>query len=186
VVCSPKDFGGLGVKDLILFSRALRLRWEWLNWTDVDRPWHGLPLPLKKEDLVLFHACTAISLGNGDKALFWKDPWHNGMTLQLAFPELFRLARRKRIYLSRMPCRMEFAELWTLVQSTHLSDNEDAISWTKSSDSTYSASTAYLTSFSSSTPKPLLAAIWDTKMEGKVKFFLWLILQNRLWTGQRL
>jgi hypothetical protein len=124
------------------------------------------------------------------------------MRLQLAFPELFWLARRKNLSikeamqngrwmkgLQRMdsPAQIDqFAELWTLVHSTHLSDNEDVISWTKSSDSTYSASTAYLTSFSGSTPKPLLAAIWDTKIEGKVKFFLWLILQNRLWTGQRL
>jgi hypothetical protein len=32
----------------------------------------------------------------------------------------------------------------------------------------------------------MLAAIWDTRVEGKVRFFLWLLLQNRLWTGERL
>jgi hypothetical protein len=41
VVKSPKDVGGLGVLDLELFSRALRLRWLWFQFVDPDRPWVG-------------------------------------------------------------------------------------------------------------------------------------------------
>ena len=32
---------GLGILDLDLFSRALRLRWLWYEWTDSDRAWVG-------------------------------------------------------------------------------------------------------------------------------------------------
>jgi len=41
----PKKFGGLGILDLDLFSRALRLRWLWFQWTTPDRPWVGTEPP---------------------------------------------------------------------------------------------------------------------------------------------
>jgi hypothetical protein len=94
-VCSPKNVGGLGIKNLKLFSRALRLRWSWLSWTDNARPWKGLPNHISPDDKALFQQCTSIQLGNGAKACFWKDAWHNGETLDGRFPELFALARRK-------------------------------------------------------------------------------------------
>jgi hypothetical protein len=37
-VKSPKSVGGLGVLDLAIFSRALRLRWLWFQFTDHEWP----------------------------------------------------------------------------------------------------------------------------------------------------
>jgi hypothetical protein len=34
----PRRLGGLGIKDLDKFGRALRLRWLWHNWDIVDQP----------------------------------------------------------------------------------------------------------------------------------------------------
>jgi hypothetical protein len=31
-------YGGLGIKDMEAYSRALRPHWEWFRWTDQDRP----------------------------------------------------------------------------------------------------------------------------------------------------
>jgi len=97
-VCTPKKNGGLGVKDLAVFSRALRLRWLWFDWQAPDHPYLEWPsTPISPKDLSLFRECTQILLGSGKKALFWKDNWHNGRVLQASFPELFKLARRKNI-----------------------------------------------------------------------------------------
>jgi hypothetical protein len=37
-VCRAKHLGGLGIKDLACFNRALRLRWPWLKWKDPTKP----------------------------------------------------------------------------------------------------------------------------------------------------
>jgi hypothetical protein len=66
----PKKLGGLGVLDLELFSRALRLCWLWFRWTDPDRPWVVSEVTCSKDDKQLFRASTVVSVGNDCKAEF--------------------------------------------------------------------------------------------------------------------
>jgi len=70
-VMRPKKFGGLGVLDLELFGRALRLRWLWLEWTDQERPWVGTTVPCDAMDRQLFRISTVVTIGDGCKASFW-------------------------------------------------------------------------------------------------------------------
>lgn len=72
-VCSPIKYGGLGVKNIDCFSRALRLRWDWFRWDDEDRPWKGSPTPCDEMDKQLFASCTSIQLGDRSIAAFWRD-----------------------------------------------------------------------------------------------------------------
>uniref|UniRef100_A0A0A8ZDN4 Reverse transcriptase domain-containing protein n=1 Tax=Arundo donax TaxID=35708 RepID=A0A0A8ZDN4_ARUDO len=53
-VCRPKKLGGLGIRNLEFFSRALRLRWLWYEWTDPERPWVGTTSPCDAVDRQLF------------------------------------------------------------------------------------------------------------------------------------
>ena len=46
--------------------------------------------------------------------------------------------------------------------------------------------TEHTVQFWGRTPRPDLQNVWKTLAEGKVKFFLWLMLQNRNWTADRL
>jgi hypothetical protein len=70
--------GCLGILDLERFSRALRLRWLWLNWTDSNRPWAGSQIPCDKIDAALFRASTSVTVGNELKTNFWHDVWLSG------------------------------------------------------------------------------------------------------------
>ena len=77
-VVRQKKLGGLGIKDIALFSRSLRLRWLWYEWDSLQCPWKGTPVPCDQIDRKLFAACTEITIGNGQTALFWHDRWLQG------------------------------------------------------------------------------------------------------------
>ncbi|KAM0822318.1 hypothetical protein ACQ4PT_071574 [Festuca glaucescens] len=88
-ICSPKDVGGLGIKDFVAFGRALRLRWLWYQWGDDERPWRGTEVPCDLVDKQVFLACTQIELRNGEKCKFWTNRWLDGMAPQHIAPLLF-------------------------------------------------------------------------------------------------
>jgi hypothetical protein len=91
-ICAPTMYGGLGVKDIQAFSRALRLRWEWFRWTEHDRPWVGSETPCDQSDKDLFASCTSISISNGEIARFWSDRWLNGQAPMMLAPLCYTLA----------------------------------------------------------------------------------------------
>lgn len=59
-VCKPKVLGGAGLLELEHFSRALHLRWLWLNWKEEEKPWVGMNLPCDESGNRLFQAATTI------------------------------------------------------------------------------------------------------------------------------
>jgi hypothetical protein len=69
-VCTPTPNGGLGIKELEGFSRALRLHWLWFEWDDRERPCKGLEILVNNDDRRLFNRATRVQLGNGRKASF--------------------------------------------------------------------------------------------------------------------
>ena len=182
----PKNFGGLGILDLDLFSRALRLRWLWYQWTDTGRPWTGTEPPVNAVDRQLFRASTVVTLGDGKRASFWQSAWLNGRAPMDIFPDLFKLAWRKNRSVkeelehqswTRGLWRMEsvnemanFITLWDLVQSVQLTEEPDTIRWKWTSHGDYSAKTAYNIQFAGSHSQFQGSTIWKAEAEGKHKF----------------
>jgi hypothetical protein len=137
-VLKSKHLGGLGVLDLELFGRALRLRWLWYAWTESDRPWVGTDVPCNDVDKQLFRASTEVILGNGRKAKFWDSAWIFGQAPRDIAPNLFKLAWRKNQTVAedlennnwtrglwRMSTATEIAELislWEAVSGVQLTD----------------------------------------------------------------
>jgi hypothetical protein len=135
-ICAPVRYGGLGIKDMEAYSRALRLRWEWFRWTEQSRPWVGTETPCDQSDRDLFAACTTIDVRNGETARFWTDRWLHGQAPQHVAPLCFSLAVRKKLTvkqaldrgqwmggLQRMTTEeqlTQFARLWTMLQHINL------------------------------------------------------------------
>lgn len=198
----PKKFGGLGILDLELFSRALRLRWLWLEWVEQDRPWVGTEVSCDPIDHQLFRVSTVVTIGDGRKASFWKSSWLEGRAPMDIAPGLYNLAWRKNRKvrgelqdqswtrglwrMSTLDEMAEFVLLWDLVQQVSLNEQEDQISWRWTANAAYSSKSAYLVQFNGSYGSFQGNYIWKAHAEGKHKFFAWQLIQSKILTADKL
>jgi hypothetical protein len=65
-------WGGLGIKDLNKFSRALKLKWLCHQWDDKEKPRKNLLKVVDPIDRHLFFNSTWVEIGNGKTTPFWE------------------------------------------------------------------------------------------------------------------
>ena len=119
LVCQSKEKGGLGIRNLTNFNRALLGKWCWRFSTEDNSMWrsviilkygledggcfphipkgcHGVGLwkEICEEALFLRNHCS-VKIGDGSKARFWEDWWCGEAPLCSSFPSLYRLANSK-------------------------------------------------------------------------------------------
>ncbi|WVZ91118.1 hypothetical protein U9M48_037331 [Paspalum notatum var. saurae] len=177
-----KALGGLGIKDLQCFNRALRLKWLWTRWKDPNRPWAGFKVNCTEAEMDLFRACTQLSLGDGNRISFWHDRWLQGqMPKQIALL-CFKLVWRKNLKalqgnswmrgLRRMSTDQElrqFVQLWRDIQNLQLSPQPDSITWRLSSSGEYTVKLAYDAQFIGSYSNHQWKKVWKAKVESKCR-----------------
>ncbi|BAH92418.1 Os03g0821633 [Oryza sativa Japonica Group] len=61
-VCSPKEYGGLGIPDLERLEIALRLRWLWQQRTSPEKPRQGLNIPVSQKKRNLGSSIRSLAL----------------------------------------------------------------------------------------------------------------------------
>jgi hypothetical protein len=82
---SQGPFNDLGVADHMLLRIALQTKWLWLQGTDYDHIWEGLPLKHNLHVLAFFNDSIYTELGYINRALFWCDQWFDGsLIMELA------------------------------------------------------------------------------------------------------
>lgn len=81
----------------------------------------------------------------------------------------------------------EFLELWGKVEQVALvEEQEDQIIWLHSSNGQYSARSAYTLQFEGLGRCSIAEVTWKMKAPPKCRFFIWLLLQDHIWTAARL
>lgn len=80
----------------------------------------------------------------------------------------------------------QYVHLWMLIQEVRLEQWPDDITWEFSANDKYSSSSAYKVQFMANFPDHDWERILKMKAENKCKFFSWLILQNKMWTNDRI
>jgi hypothetical protein len=204
-VYHPLHRGGIGIPDLQCFGRALWLRWLWLKWETSDKPWCDMELPIDEVDEALFAAATKVTVHNGTKAQFWTSSWLQGCAPAVMFHDLFKHRRRKNRSMANAmnndnwikdvmhdisaPLFVDYVKLWHLVAASpfdRTDQEEDDIVWARFANGVYSAKLAYNIQFDGGFESVFPNTIWQIWAPTRCKFFIWLLLQNWVWTADRL
>ena len=181
LVCTPTIYGGLGISNLLYQSKALKVRWLWLQWTNKTKPWGGLPIPCDPMVLSIFQASTIINLDDGNSSSFWNCHWLEGIVLRHALPTLYKQSRRRKISvkedltgslwislctpLIELQFLTEYTWLWNKVQIITLQPEiPDSITWKWTASGLYTASSAYHMKFLGTINSPSVDDIWKTKI----------------------
>ncbi len=81
----------------------------------------------------------------------------------------------------------QLVSLWIAVRDIHLNNEQsDQIAWKLTNHGEYSASSAYQAQCFGATDTNFDSLIWRAWAPGKCKFHAWLVIQNRVWTSDRL
>ncbi|KAE8797607.1 hypothetical protein D1007_27263 [Hordeum vulgare] len=182
-----------------IHARAVA-RWLWLSWLQPHRPYDGTGTPCDGADRALFAASTGVTIGDGATTSFWFCSYLGDRQLCLAYPTVFAMSIKK----NRIVREAMHDDRWILdlrhgnyigivhqviqlareirqagIMMEH--GSPDSIKWTLCSSGQYSARSAYMAHFENYQPSNFRELIWKIWVPGKIKMFLWLLHQDRLW-----
>jgi hypothetical protein len=198
------SLGGLGVKNLELMGRALRLRWLWLQHTDPSKTWASSPVHEDEPTRVFFRASATVMVRNSASTLFWEEQLLDGQGLQELASDLLAVvpARRRprrtvqsalvdNAWLSdvqgplTVPVIMQYVQVRELVDSFQLMEGDDMVAWRWCASGQFSSSSAYDVMFLGQSTMQGAKQLWKARALLEHKFFLWLAIQDRCWTNGR-
>jgi hypothetical protein len=137
-VCQPLHLGGLGIRNVRLFNRALLGKWLWRFGNERESLWRDVILSKYgclpggwtsatisglygvglwkniKKDWIYFARFLRFEVGDGTQIKFWNDPWCEIGPLKEAYPELYRISRDKKAWVADHLNYQNGVVMWSL------------------------------------------------------------------------
>lgn len=203
-LCRPISNGGLGIKDIDLFGKALRMKWDFKRLEHKDRPWTmaGWGTDRDLQDII---SSTAVHmLGDGCDTNFWRGNWLPGDgSIASRWPILFSFVGRANLTVSQGLSNntwvrrlqgslsgralLDYLALWDELQLVQLQQGvEDFILWKFSTNGQFSVASAYEFFFLTVVRCPYGEMIWKARAPARVRFFMWLMVKGHCLTADNL
>jgi len=141
-------------------------------------------------------------VGNGRKVIFWEDQWLGNTSLAILFWPLYVLNEQQGNTISdvwngeelQLSFRRNVSErlmlMWQALSSVgdsiRLTEEEDTILWSFSSNGHYSVQSLYAIINHRGVTPVFIHAVWKLNIPPKLQFFLWLLANNKLLTRDNL
>lgn len=134
------------------------------------------------------------SVNNGLTVMFWKDLWDLGV-LQWRFPQLFSFARLKNIscrdFLSKDPATQfwlpmsqeaaaQLVQLQQLLDGMNINNQEHDVWSYIWGSSIFTTKQAYKALSGTMPASPIFKWLWNSCVQGRHRFFFWLLVRDRL------
>lgn len=207
-LCRPRDHGGWGILDLQTFNHALLGKWWWKfiakdNWwlSEVIRfnyslaHWDLFPRRIGRMSFIwrgviscvpVLRACISHEIRTGQKTLFWKDPWLNGITPRYIWPELFCNSPHQNASvcdLAHLLTTRPFTEWAEGYSSRVMLRNSgegirDTKSWNLTRNGTFSVKSLHNFMIDGGLGCPVSRFFWKSRCPKKINLFNWLVWKD--------
>lgn len=203
IVCSPKECGGLGVKNLELFGQAMRMKWLARRLEQRGRPWTLINSVPTNDITGLFQSVASFQVGDGKDTDFWRANWLPRGCISVSSPLLFTHLGRTKLTVAEALSQnrwvrdirgsfsalalSEYFRLWDEIQEVQLQeDAQDSTSWKLTPNRVFCTASVYEMFFAARVRSQCAELIWQARGPSRLKFFMWLITKGRCLTADNL
>ena len=159
--------------------------------------------------LPVFCTFSKFSVRNGEHAIFWENRWIDGITLKYSLSNLYDLAVGKKLTVAKVYSKHrrnylglfmpfdpntplankifhQLLEFNAILESLVLSSENDAMSWSVSSNKLYSVKSCYAILNDGGLRSQHAMDIWKCKVPLKTKVFTWLVVHDKILSRENL
>uniref|UniRef100_A0A2N9HXJ9 Reverse transcriptase domain-containing protein n=1 Tax=Fagus sylvatica TaxID=28930 RepID=A0A2N9HXJ9_FAGSY len=199
-VCTPLHSGGLGIRNMAIFNKALLGKWLWRYSREPESLWRA--------GWDVFSQHTSYKVGDGSRIRFWHDIWCGDSPLRHQFPILFQLARAPESRVSDIYHFQGSTISWDIEFTRSVQDWElemvdsfmsllysqiirpgvvDSLCWTPSCRGLFEVRSFYTTLISPNPPGTFpWKSVWKAKVPLRVAFFVWTTALGKILTTENL
>lgn len=199
LICTPIEWGGMGMTNLKIQNMALLLRWWWRAHHDQNSLWTSILNRLRRRNQALlwfvtgsffwrqlqsiqhiFHMSTTWEIGDGCLISFWFHAW-SGLPIREN-----RAPRPQQPYISLQQglplCQVIAPDSMTQASSIVLSSAQDRIIWRWSVHGLYMAKSIYTKMMEVGMIKDECSKVSRYKVPQTVRMFAYLLFKGRILT----